>query len=139
MDFIAARRELMSSSSISANEKLLLKQVSLSTHPKDDMYVRSNAKHYLNVGISALRCVNSAVEGMGSIRTVLDLPCGYGRVMRFMKMRFPGAAFTACELNPEPVEFCKSKFSAEEGVISNANPTLIPIARSSISSGAARC
>ena len=118
----------MSSSSISADEKLLLEQVSLASHPKDDMYVRSQAEHYLNVGISATRCVNSAVEGMEPIRTVLDLPCGYGRVMRFLKMRFPDAAFTACELNPEAVEYCKSKFSAE-GVVSNPNPALIPIAK----------
>jgi SAM-dependent methyltransferase len=107
----------------------LLKQVSLAFDPKDEMYVRYMADHYLSVGISAIRCVNSAVEGTGPIRTVLDLPCGYGRVMRFLKVRFPHAIFTACELNPEAVEFCKGRLAAQEGVISNPDPGLISISQ----------
>ena len=128
-DFQAARQKLMTPPSVSNDEKHLLKHLSLALHPKDEMYVRYMAEHYLNVGLSATRCIDAAIEGKGPIRTVLDLPCGYGRVMRFMKVRFPHAIFTVCELNPEAVQFCKDRLAAQEGVVSNPDLALISISK----------
>jgi SAM-dependent methyltransferase len=45
-------------------------------------------------------------------RRILDLPCGHGRVLRVMKRAFPGAAFTACDLERDGVDFCAAEFGA---------------------------
>jgi SAM-dependent methyltransferase len=89
------------------------------------MYIGFEAQHYLEVGVSAIRCIDAAIDG-APVRRVLDLPCGYGRVLRFLKARFPDAAITACELEPEAIEFCASVFSVET-VISNTKLQNIPL------------
>src|SRR5438552_19193144 len=43
---------------------------------------------------------------------MLDLPCGHGRVMRFLKATFPHAQLTACDLNHGAVDFCAMTFAA---------------------------
>ena len=43
---------------------------------------------------------------------ILDLPSGYGRVMRFLKAEFPEAALTACDVIREGVDFCARTFGA---------------------------
>ena len=62
---------------------------------------------------------------IGNVGTILDLPCGYGRVMRFLQKGFPQAALTACDLNEDGVAFCARTFGAKP-VVSRANPRELP-------------
>ena len=87
-DFRSAKLELLSSTTLSDGEKSLLKSVSLQIHPGDGMYTGdgANAQHYLLVGLSAIRCIEDALEKSSrknNIHSVLDFPSGYGRVLRF--------------------------------------------------------
>jgi len=74
---------------------------------------QDHALHYLSVGLSAIRCIEGALEKSESgkeIRSILDLPCGYGRVLRFLRVRFPGAAITVSEVDPGMLAFCRRTF-----------------------------
>src|SRR5438552_18413641 len=71
----------------------------LNTHvsPADGMYKRNDKKHYFAVGRSALACVRMALgeAGAPTPRSILDLPCGHGRVLRFLHAAYPAAQLTA--------------------------------------------
>jgi cyclopropane fatty-acyl-phospholipid synthase-like methyltransferase len=45
-------------------------------------------------------------------RCILDLPSGYGRVLRTLKAYFPNAKLAACDLDKDAVEFCRRTFNA---------------------------
>jgi len=83
----------------------------------DEMFEHSTPEHYFSVGRSALACIEAALAAAGSghdqIRRVLDLPCGHGRVLRWLKRSFPAATLTACDLNFPGVDFCASALGAE--------------------------
>jgi|CXWL01.1.fsa_nt_gi SAM-dependent methyltransferase len=83
--------------------------------PRDEMFF-GNETHYFAVGESALHCIEAALLAARrkniSIRKILDLPCGHGRVMRFLKKAFPAAALTACDLNRDGVDYCARVFGA---------------------------
>jgi SAM-dependent methyltransferase len=83
---------------------------------------------YLSVGQSALRCIRLALlsAGNGSPGTILDLPCGYGRVLRTLKAAFPEAELTACDLKRDAVDFCAGAFGATP-VYSREQPAEIRI------------
>jgi SAM-dependent methyltransferase len=70
--------------------------------------------NYLEVGESAARCIISAVatSRITSVRRVLDLPCGHGRVLRHLAHLFPRAQIDACDLDTEGVKFCADTFGA---------------------------
>lgn len=88
---------------------MLIKTIS----PKDNMF-QGNYEHYFNVGESAIECIRLAIKlsRNQSIHNVLDLPCGYGRVLRTIKNEFPEAQITACDLEKDGVDFCADTFSA---------------------------
>jgi SAM-dependent methyltransferase len=71
--------------------------------------------HYYKVGLSAISCIDEALEraGLKEVRSILDLPCGSGRVLRFLVHRFPDAEITACELASGAAEFCARTFGAQ--------------------------
>lgn len=73
-----------------------------------------DGSHYFTVGLSAMRAVEEALRraNLSSVGRVLDLPCGHGRVLRFLARRFPTAAFTACDLDRDGVDFCARTFGA---------------------------
>lgn len=77
--------------------------------PHDEMFT-GDTDHYFDVGESARQCVEKALalapRDPATITRVLDLPCGHGRVLRFLRPAFPRAEFTACDLNRDGVEFC---------------------------------
>lgn len=89
--------------------------VSREISPRDEM-LAGNEAHYFDVGESALRCIESALftanRSPATVHQILDLPCGHGRVMRFLRKRFPHARLTACDLNLDGVEFCARTFGA---------------------------
>lgn len=76
-------------------------------HYNDTMY-EGDGRHYFSVGLSAIHCIDRAVEAakLTEIHTALDLPCGHGRVLRFLVHRFPQTKFTACDLDRNGVDYC---------------------------------
>lgn len=89
--------------------------VSRDIAPGDEMY-GGNPQHYFDVGASALHCIESALHTArrprSTITRILDLPCGHGRVLRFLKKAFPAAELVACDLNRDGVDFCARAFGA---------------------------
>jgi SAM-dependent methyltransferase len=83
--------------------------------PGDDMLTGgANLRNYFEVGESALAQVKAGVEAarMPAPKRILDLPCGYGRVLRYLQAEWPDAALTAMDINAEAVEFCATTFGA---------------------------
>lgn len=96
-----------------ATERELLAAVESRISPRDTMYTGDGA-HYFKVGLSAMRALEAALGAakLTSVGRVLDLPCGHGRVLRFLVRRFPQAEFTACDLDRDGVDFCAQTFGA---------------------------
>lgn len=93
--------------------------------------------HYFQAGRSALDCILDGLAEAGrkaddpdpfGVRTILDLPCGQGRVLRFLRHAFPNAEITACDIDREGVDFCAETFGAIP-VYSHDDPEKIPLRR----------
>jgi SAM-dependent methyltransferase len=100
----------------------LLKKVSVDISSRDGMHA-GNTGHYYQVGLSAIRCIDRALSQCSTapvIKSVLDLPCGYGRVLRFLVQRFQQAQITACELDRAAVDYCVEHFGVK-GAYSQAS------------------
>jgi len=84
--------------------------------PNDVMFNKKHPNHYFEVGRSALESIKTALQLSGKkineIHNILDLPCGYGRVLRFLKYYFPNSTIVACDLDSTAVDFCKETFEA---------------------------
>ena len=108
------KKELLSDPALTNRDRGLLTSVSSRIYYNDGMY-HGDGAHYFKVGLSAIHCVDGALEraGLKDVETILDFPCGSGRVMRFLRQRFPAAQITACELASGPVQFCVRTFGAE--------------------------
>jgi SAM-dependent methyltransferase len=107
----------------STRESLLqrLKQTNLDISPKDGMF-EGDLYAYIKCGLSAIDNIERAIAAAGNIpiKSVLDFASGYGRVLRHLVARFPGAEFTASELESDAVSFCQSNFGVN-GVVSVKN------------------
>lgn len=90
-------------------------QIITNISPQDRMYL-GNLDHYLNVGMSALECIENALfianKEVSDIKKILDFSCGHGRVMRVIKAGFPDAKITACDRDKDAVDFCAKTFDA---------------------------
>jgi SAM-dependent methyltransferase len=71
-------------------------------------------RHYYAVGLSALRCLEEALGAAASpgVDSLLDLPCGHGRVLRWLTARYPQARLTACDVDDDGVAYCAAAFGA---------------------------
>lgn len=71
-------------------------------------------KWYMDVGVSGATCIYNAccVSWLGEVSDVLDIPCGYGRVLRHLVKLFPTARFGAADLDTKGVDFCSQRFGA---------------------------
>lgn len=113
-DFRAARHHLLSSMEFTKEEKSVLGKISLQIHNADAMYVDNSALHYLYVGLSANRCIREALcrtPAEYTVGSILDFPCGYGRVLRFLRAMFPNADITAAEIDRTALDFCRRSFA----------------------------
>ena len=81
------------------------------TVSKADTMLGETDGHYLLVGQSALAAVERALGGRQP-RNILDLPCGFGRVTRALRARFPDAAITVSDLDRPGVDFSAREFDA---------------------------
>ena len=86
-------------------------------HPKDGM-IKQNPKHYLEVGFEACRIIRSLAlqSGIDADKplTFLDLPCGFGRVARWVKAFFPNSSLYVSDVMPDAQSFCASSFEGIE-------------------------
>lgn len=69
---------------------------------------------YDDVGRSAVEVIKGAISTsyISSVNRVLDLPCGHGRVLRYLRAMFPSIPIDACDLDKDGVDFCVSTFGA---------------------------
>ena len=97
--------------------KICPSQINTTISVHDEMYVEGAEINYFQTGLSALINISSALQLLGKnpeqIKSVLDFPCGYGRVMRFTKAFFRNATFSACELDQRYLDFCAEHFKAD--------------------------
>ncbi len=108
------KEELLAAGALTDSERALLVKVASRISYEDGMY-KGDGAHYFKVGLDAIRCIDEALQAahVHTVRNILDLPCGYGRVLRFLVHRFPDARVTACELLPDAVRFCVQHFAAQ--------------------------
>jgi SAM-dependent methyltransferase len=80
----------------------------------DDEMCMSTPENYYGFGLAALSNVRIAIRIAGNRdpMNILDLPSGYGRVLRMLRAAFPRARVTACDLNNEAVDYCARIFGA---------------------------
>jgi len=97
--------------------------------PRDEM-LGGDEPHYFRVGQSAMECIEVSLRSAGKdpfdVKRILDLPCGHGRVLRYLRAGFPDAQITACDVLRDGVDFCASEFGAIP-VYSQDDPTRIPL------------
>jgi SAM-dependent methyltransferase len=80
----------------------------------DDMFVAGRLDHYMSVGRSAIDLVAAAMVSAQKTRfgSVLDLPCGGGRVTRHLKAFLPEAQLFVGDLNKLKETFVVGTFGA---------------------------
>jgi SAM-dependent methyltransferase len=103
-------------------------KLELEVDRRDEMYMHDHPEHYFYVAYSALACIQGLRTNQSgeTFTSILDLPCGHGRVLRALKAAFPKANFTACDLDEHGVDFCVRKFGAT-GAYSDVDPRKIRI------------
>lgn len=71
-------------------------------------------ENYIWVGQSAAECIIAAIatSKLTKVNSVLDMPCGHGRVLRHLVALFPHAYIDACDLDKEGLSFCEEAFGA---------------------------
>lgn len=76
-----------------------------------DAMFDGDAQAYLWAGLDAIRCIDAALANTSTaVEHILDLPSGWGRVIRFLKVRFPDAKITASDIIPGSAEYCAEHF-----------------------------
>jgi trans-aconitate methyltransferase len=77
---------------------------------------KGNMEAYERTSRTGLRCVENALVPVNKApedcKKILDFRCGYGRVLRALRARFPEAHITACDLNEDATKFCAETFGA---------------------------
>ena len=81
--------------------------------PADDMSV-PDTSHYFQVGREALKLAQEAyaLAGNDRVESILDLPCGFGRVARWLRMAYPTAKLTVSDTQRAGVDFCVEHLGA---------------------------
>jgi 2-polyprenyl-3-methyl-5-hydroxy-6-metoxy-1,4-benzoquinol methylase len=80
-------------------------------HPED-----VDGTHYARVGRSAIEAIRHALadaeRGFDDVTSCLDMPCGYGRVLRMLAQEIAPERITACDINRQAIRFCATHFGA---------------------------
>ena len=95
-------------------------------HPNDGMWQPGESWYYA-VGRSALRVVDIAAQlsWLPRISSILDLPCGHGRVARYLRNGFPEAEMHFCDIAHDGADFCAATF---DGTAIHSRPELTEVA-----------
>jgi SAM-dependent methyltransferase len=69
---------------------------------------------YLATGRSALEVIQLAQASarVADFASILDMPSGHGRVLRWLKAAYPQARLSACDILRDGVEYCAATFGA---------------------------
>ena len=80
----------------------------------DERMPSDDVSGYLAVGASALRAVRlaQASANVPDFTSILDFPCGHGRVLRWFKAAYPRAQLTAGDVLADGVDWCSREFGA---------------------------
>lgn len=83
--------------------------------PKDGMISPGLEDQYFDIGRRALELVHfsSVLCDKPHYPNILDLPCGHGRVLRWLRAHYHYAKITACDLDRDGVDFCAKEFGVE--------------------------
>ena len=79
---------------------------------RDEMCLGSDAAHYFRIGEEAVQLIQRLSPDLPVTATILDLPCGHGRVLRRLRRSFPDAWLACCDIDREAVDFCSANFGA---------------------------
>lgn len=95
-------------------------------HPADRMW-QPEESWYFATGRSALRLVDIAARAswLPRISSILDLPCGHGRVARYLRSGYPDAKLHFCDIDADGADFCASTF---DGTAIHSRPELTEVA-----------
>jgi SAM-dependent methyltransferase len=82
--------------------------------PADGMVAPGLEEQYFDLGRRALELVmlSGQLCDKPHYPDILDLPCGHGRVLRWLRAHYDYAKITACDLDRGAVEFCAAEFGA---------------------------
>lgn len=80
----------------------------LITHGWEDQHYADVGREALELVVAYLMLLDRAVP-----RSILDLPCGSGRVTRHLRAAFPDARIGASDLYEHHMEFCAATFGTE--------------------------
>ena len=81
--------------------------------PNDHMWL-TGPQWYFDIGLSAIECITRALATAHvTPGSILDFPCGHGRVCRMLRAAYPAAQLTVCDLDRDGVDFCAQQFAAE--------------------------
>jgi SAM-dependent methyltransferase len=80
----------------------------------EDMLDQGTLHLYFDIGASAMRQIRHGLAAAHAPppTKVLDLPSGYGRVLRHMRAAWPRADFTAMDLQQNAALYCNRAFGA---------------------------
>src|SRR4051794_25448609 len=96
----------------------------------EKMRVDGGEARYYQVGRSALETILTGLEAAQipaeTIRRIADIPCGHGRVLRYLKAAFPDAEIAACDIMRDGVDYCSKTFGAT-AIYSKDKPEKIPL------------
>lgn len=83
--------------------------------PLDGMVSSDNPSQYFDLGRRALELIQFSAElcDKPHYPEILDLPCGHGRVLRWLRAHYGYATITACDLERDGVDFCARQFGAK--------------------------
>ena len=81
---------------------------------RDTMVWPGAEEQYFQLGERAIDLVQLAADlcDKPHLPKILDLPCGYGRVLRWLRAKYPASEITACDLERAGVDFCRQQFGA---------------------------
>jgi 2-polyprenyl-3-methyl-5-hydroxy-6-metoxy-1,4-benzoquinol methylase len=110
--FVASKRKELCRSrpDFTEDDRAIVAKIDCRISTADTMF-EGDVKNYFLVGLSGLKAVDRVLQKCPNlvVKNVLDLPCGWGRVGRYLKARFPGAKLTGCDLMTDGVDFCAEK------------------------------
>jgi SAM-dependent methyltransferase len=95
--------------------------------PKDGMVSAGLEEQYFDLGRRALELIHfsGVLCDKPHYPDILDLPCGHGRVLRWLRAHYGYANLTACDLDRDGVDFCARQFRATP-VYSEADLRALP-------------
>jgi SAM-dependent methyltransferase len=103
----------------------LAAEVVTEVSPNDLMYAGSWGA-YAYAGVTALQCIREVLAKVGrpAPASILDLPCGHGRELRFLKLAYPDARLGVCDIDEDGVEFCARVFGGHP-IVSHEDPAKV--------------